>query len=150
MKRKNPLFYFGWLGLLGVLGLYLNAFVLWPFLAFFFFFSYKNMAPDELFWENVRRAGLKSFVAGSSFGLVATFALFYRSSIAYQFTSPQFASDGLTVSMGSEQYLQYVLGAAAFVLTYVIMICTFAFTLMWYGHKEKKFTENEINHENKA
>lgn len=150
MKRKNPLFYFGWLGLLGVLGLYMNAFVLWPFLAFFFFFSYKNMEPDELFWENVRRAGLKSFVAGASFGLIATIVLFYRSSIAYHLTAPLLAADGLTVSIDAALFEQFILCAAAFVLTFVILICTFAFTLMWYGHKEKKNLEDTSHDENKT
>jgi len=150
MKRKNPLFYFGWLGLLGVLGLYLQTSVLWPFLVFFFFFSYKSMEPDELFWENVRRAGLKSFVAGAAFSVVSLLALFYRSSIAYQLTFPQISSDGLTVSMDSALYEQMLLLSHAFSITIMIMLCTFAFTLMWYGHKEHKNFEEMSRDENKA
>ena len=63
MKRakKNPLSYLGWLGLIGIIGIYYMAPWMITFLLFFFFFTYSKMVPDELFWNNVRRAATKAF-----------------------------------------------------------------------------------------
>lgn len=62
MKRHNPLSYLGWLGLVGVVGINTGDWLLQLFVVYFFFFIYRNMPADELFWLNVRKAGFRAFI----------------------------------------------------------------------------------------
>lgn len=62
IAKRNPLSYFGWLGLIGIVGINTGDWELQLFLFYFFFFGYRNMTPDELFWGNVKRAGTISFL----------------------------------------------------------------------------------------
>lgn len=143
MKKKNALSYFGWLGLAGIAGIYLGTPVLWPFCLFFLFFSYRNTPADELFRENVRRAGLRAFAVGTAAGALSLLALFLRSSVVYRLAGPAASADGLTVTMEAAQWRQAVAGIALAEFTFAAALCTFALSLIWFGHREKEYLESD-------
>lgn len=123
---KNNLGYLGYLGFIGVLGLWMNSFVHIAFLLFFFFFTYANVIPDELFKENIKKSALNTFMLNM---IINTLIIIVCSSISnfYQFISP------------SNNMMLF--GIAAFTLNYVISILIFILTLMHYSHKEKRELE---------
>lgn len=153
-KKRNPLFWFGFLGIIGVLGLFAFSVTTISFLLFFFFFTYRNMTPDELFWQNVRRAGLRAFVAGTGFGLLWMLAVQCRG-VIMQMQGSLFATMGdsqaalaaaiasgkITLPMGV--YSQFVLAINGFVWTLLVSLGTFVFTLMYFNRKEKKFARED-------
>ena len=59
---KNKLAYLGFLGFIAIGGIVLREPPLFSFFAFFIFFNYAKVIPDELFLENVKRAGLRAFI----------------------------------------------------------------------------------------
>lgn len=59
---KNKFACLGFLGLLGFLGFLCSSPILFSFFANFVFFTYARIVPDELFWENVKQAGLVGFL----------------------------------------------------------------------------------------
>ena len=144
MKKKNVLSHFGWLGLIGVLGIFLNTPVLWTFCLFFFFFSYRNTPADELFWENARRAGLRAFAAGTAVGTLSILALFCRSSLVYKLAAPVSSAGGATVTMDTALWREVEIGTVLMEFTLAVMLCTFIFSLIWFGHREKKYVESDM------
>lgn len=123
---RNKLGYLGFLGLIGILGLWMGSFTHIAFLVFFFFFTYANVIPDELFKENIKKAALKAFIVSM---VINTLIMIASSVISnyYQFTSP------------NSSIMLFVI--AGFALNYVISILVFVFTLMYYGHIEKRELE---------
>lgn len=123
---KNKLAYLGFLGFVGLLGLYWGSFTHTAFLVFFFFFSYSRIIPDELFKENIRKAGLLAFVVNMAINLVIMSITTYVAN-RYQFTEPDF------------QVMYF--GYAAFILNFVISMLIFVFTLMRYAHQDRSVLE---------
>jgi hypothetical protein len=123
---KNKLAYLGFLGFIGLLGLYWGSFSHTAFLVFFFFFSYAKIIPDELFQENIRKAGLRAFVVNMEFNLIIMTVTTYVAN-RYQLTEPDF------------QVMYF--GFAAFILNFVISMLVFVFTLMRYAHQDRSVLE---------
>ena len=59
---KNKFACLGFLGLFGFLGFLCSSPILFCLFGNFVFFTYARVVPDELFWENVKRAGLAGFL----------------------------------------------------------------------------------------
>lgn len=133
--RKNPLSYLGWLGIVGVIGLFLRTPVMIACLLCFTFFSYRDMVADELFWTNVRRAGCRAFLVGFLFGVLCLAVLVPRA-IYYQFPRPQ-VTDGM-VWISEQSYLQSLLGTAAFVCLFVLMLAVFSISLLVFRRREAR------------
>lgn len=143
-KKRNPLCYFAALGIIGFIGVYMMSPVIMVFLLFFFFWGYRNMTPDELFWENVRRAGLRAFAAGVAVDAAAMIFLIVRA-LPYMFgfggAPYDFAVlDGM-VQMNESLFMHYVLLTYAFTIQMVVSLCTFFFSLMHFRKKEEKGAE---------
>jgi len=113
---KNKLAYIGFLGFIGVGGIFLEGGTLFSFFAFFSFFSFANVIPDELFWENVKRSALRAFFAQLA---VSSTAL-------------------ATGSILSDFNLSAGVMVIGLSLTYAIGILVFAFSIMHYEYMEKK------------
>ena len=60
---KNKMGYLGCIGFIGILGLWVGNFAISTFLVFFFFFTYAEVVPDELFKENIKKAALNAFIS---------------------------------------------------------------------------------------
>ncbi|MCC0639397.1 MULTISPECIES: DUF3796 domain-containing protein [unclassified Clostridioides] len=61
-KELNKLGFLGFLGFLGLIGILYNGEIhTISFCAFFVFFRYFNIMPDELFKENLRKAATPAF-----------------------------------------------------------------------------------------
>ncbi|WP_298844299.1 DUF3796 domain-containing protein [Clostridium sp.] len=123
---KNKMGYLGCIGFIGILGLWVGNFAISTFLVFFFFFTYAEVVPDELFKENIKKAALNAFISNM---IINTVILIVCTLITnfYHFTTP------------NSKMLSY--SFAAFTLNFVISILIFVFTLIFYGHKEKRSLE---------
>lgn len=143
-KTKNPLAKLGWLGLLGVLGVSIFAPWLMSFLPFFFFFTYRNVIPDELFWTNVGKAAIKAFIVYIIFTTVAFCFFAFRATFIYHFTPEMVVRMDNMVQLDFEYYLQHLLLSAVPVFSFIITLCTFFFSLMYYRRKEKKLLGEEL------
>jgi Na+/alanine symporter len=125
-KLKNKLGYLGFLGFVGILGLFWHSFIHSTFLVFFFFFTYANVIPDELFKVNIHKSALNAFIVNMVINMVII-AVSTTISNLYQFTEPD-----ITV-------MYFV--SAAFVLNFAISILVFVFSLMYLAHQEKSVLE---------
>lgn len=123
---KNKLGYLGYLGFIGVLGLWMGSFANSIFLVFFFFFTYAKVIPDELFKENIKKSALKAFIVNMTINTVILIVCTIITNF-YHFTTP------------NSRMLFY--SVAAFTFNFLISILIFVFTLMSYGHKEKRSLE---------
>lgn len=142
-KKRNPLFYLGWLGLIGILGIvYMSPWML-SCLLFFFFFFYGKMVPDELFWANVRRAGAKAFAVNIGFTLVGNFCMYVRA-VSYGKTYSKWEQVGGKFLVDGRLLEQYRLGTVILVFGFIITLCTFFFFMMYYRRQERKYTEEEV------
>lgn len=136
---KNKLSWLGFLGFIGVYGIFVMTPTLIVFLAFFFFFSYKNMIPDELFRQNVRKAGLRAFYVYLALAGGCLLLLHIR---AMQYSFEYFNIYGKDAAFMAEKNTeQGLLALGMFVWSFIVTICTFCFTLMRDSHKEKKLLE---------
>ena len=113
---KNKLAYLGFLGFIAIGGIVFREPPLYSFFAFFIFFSYANVIPDELFWENVKRSGLRAFIVQ-----------IFISSAALAVGS---------IMPNSDMSAGIMIAGLAF--TYSIGIVVFAWTLAYYERKEKE------------
>lgn len=133
--HKNPLSYLGWLGFVGIIGLCFSSPIMISFLLCFTFFAYGDMIADEMFWQNVRRAGFRAFLSGFGFGVLSQ-AIMIPRAMYYGFRPPQFA-DGVA-QISEQYYLQVLLGTAAFALSFIIMLVVFTGSLLIFRHREKQ------------
>lgn len=140
--KKNPLSYLGWLGVFGLMGASVGATWTLPFLLFFFFFTYSNAVADELFWNQVRRAGLRAFVVNVSLNSVVFLLMMITA-----FAVPRSAEESMR-EFGNGYYLveaglfgRQMLLVAVLIFGFIITLCTFLFTLMHYRRQEKKYVE---------
>lgn len=133
--HKNPLYYLGWLGVVGIIGFCFSSAILTSFLLCFTFFAYGDMIADEMFWQNVRRAGFRAFLSGFAFGILSQ-AIMVPRAMYYGFRPPQFVDGFAQVS--EQYYLQALLGSAAFVLSFILMLVVFAGSLLVFRHREKQ------------
>ena len=150
-KKRNPLSHLGWLGILGVLGLLIAPGLnILTCLLFFFFFTYRNMPADELFWQNVRRAGLRAFAVGTGVGLAWNVVIIIRGfTLTYKglmfMTMEEYQNAALaaraapTVTVPSGYYLQSEWIQLGFSWMLLLSLCTFMFTLMYFARREKKY-----------
>ncbi|MCL2579202.1 MAG: DUF3796 domain-containing protein [Oscillospiraceae bacterium] len=113
---KNKLAYLGFLGLVGIGGFITGDLLMFSFFAFFVFFTYANVVPDELFWENVKRAALRAFIVQMVVSSIAVAV------------GPVMPEDDLALTI--------TLGGLALAYSFGIMV--FALGLAYYEHKEKK------------
>ncbi|ADY55447.1 hypothetical protein Sgly_1122 [Syntrophobotulus glycolicus DSM 8271] len=113
---KNKLAYLGFLGFIGFGGLIGGKANLFSFLPFLIFFSYINVIPDELFWENVKNSAFYAFVVQTIISVIA-----------------------LTISTiitDTNLIVGVLIGGLS--LNYGIGIFIFALSLSYYEHREKK------------
>lgn len=146
MKRakKNPLSYLGWLGLIGIIGIYYMAPWMITFLLFFFFFTYSKMVPDELFWNNVRRAATKAFAVNIGSQTLIFLFLFFRavSGKGILFSEAVQAS-GEACLVDVNYLFSTMIQTSMNVIIFIVTLCTFFFCLMRYNRQEKKFVEED-------
>lgn len=133
--HKNPLYYLGFLGFVGIIGLCFSSPILSSFLLCFTFFAYGDMIADEMFWENVRRAGFRAFLSGFAFGILSQAVMVPRA-MYYGFRELQF-TDGFA-QISEQFYLQALFGSAAFVLSFILMLVVFTGSLLIFRHREKQ------------
>lgn len=139
-EAHNPLAYLSPLGVVGILGVILRATIFIPYLLFFFFLAYAFMPPDELFLQNVRRAGLRALAVYLVLNTLAALGL-VGNAIAHGWSSADVLITGVSVTLPLSQYVQCNLITCAFVLVFIATLCVFIFTLMYFNHREKKYTE---------
>ena len=139
--KRNPLSHLGWLGLIGLVGVWAMTPLLMVFLLFFFFFSYGHMTPDELFWANVRRAGIRALAVNLTLSGGAAVGFFLRA--LYRWPASELRMEDGLVTMPESLYGQYSLLASSGLLIFMVTLCTFIFTLMYISHREGKYTERE-------
>lgn len=142
-KKKNPLAKLGWLGFIGVMGLAIAAPWMTTFLLFFFFFTYQKAVPDELFWFNVKKAATTAFMVYVIFTTVIFFIFAFRATFIYHFSQDMVVFTDNIVQMDFEYYIHQLLLSAVPVLSFVITLCTFFFSLMYYRRKERKLLGEE-------
>lgn len=141
--KRNPLSYLGFLGFIGFVGLWSFSMSLLVFFLFFFFFTYTKMTPDELFWQNVRRAGLRALTVYLVLQCAHTLAMNIWG-IVYYFTSGGWSypvAEGGMVTVEEGLFTRYVLNGSVSVLLFIITICTFVLTLLYFDRKERKNAE---------
>ena len=145
MKRitsTNPFRYLGWLGCLGILGIFfIPAFI--PFLLCFSFFAYGGMKPDELFWENVRRASTRAFWTVFIIDTVWMFWLFVRG-MTFSYgdgTYIETVIEERTVTMGIFSFDQMMLMTFLLILNLALMIFIFSISMLRFRRQEKKMLE---------
>lgn len=114
---KNKLAYLGFLGLLGFGGLIIQNTTLFSFFPFFIFFSYANVIPDELFWDNVKKSALHAFIVQT---IISTIII----------AAGSFFAADLNLFVG------IMIGGLCF--NYGIGILIFALNLAYYENREKK------------
>ena len=113
---KNKLAYLGFLGFIGIGGILLLKPPLFAFSPFFIFFSYRNVIPDELFWENVKRSAFRAFIMQI---LISSAAL----AIGSIMTDANLATGVMVAGLS---------------FTYAIGIVVFAWSLSHYERKERE------------
>lgn len=123
---KNKLGYLGFLGFVGIYGIFWRSFTHSAFLIFFFFFTYLDIIPDELFKENIKKSASNAFMVNMIISIVILGVCTTISNL-YQYTEIN----------GNMLFYGFV----AFVLNFIISMLTFVFTLMHYAHKEKGLLE---------
>lgn len=138
--KKNPLSHLGWLGLLGVAGAFIGAPVLAVFLLFFFFFTYRNMPADELFWVNVRKAATRAFAVYIGYDIVAALILVALTVLTVIPAGLPVIDQGKAI-LSLDLFHMLFLILYLFVLGIALALCLFFFTLICIHRKEKKFLE---------
>lgn len=123
---KNKLGYLGFLGFVGILGLYWGSFTHSIFLIFFFFFSYRNVIPDELFKENIKKSALVSFMVNMIFNIM----ILLIGSIISNFNH-----------YDEPNMIMIFYTSIAFIINFIISISIFIFSLMYYSYREKRALE---------
>lgn len=143
-KKRNPLSYLGCLGLIGIFGLLSGSPHLLAFLLFFLFFIYVGVPADELFWQNVRRAGLRAFTAVCVWLSAGTLFTVYR---GFQLGDAGLIEPGLpmvltldsTVTLSAGLYTQMLLDGILCNFGFFLCIGIFVLTLMYFTWKDKKY-----------
>lgn len=146
---KNKLAYLGFLGFLGIFGLWSGAYAFVPFVLCFFFFTYANMECDELFILNLRRAGLWSATASLILqGILLCFTVWRNMTqapvdmelSAYE-TLVLTAAAGDTVTLPGFFFLSMHLLIAYFSIIFMLSLCIFMFSLLYFSKREKRAVE---------
>lgn len=137
----NPLSYLGWLGILGVFGIFFIP-VLIPFLLCFTFFSYYNMTADELFWNNVHRASMRSFWSVFVLDTTVAVTLFIRGmAIGSQPPYTPLAIQKDIVSMSVFTFDQFFIIFLTFFISITLMLLVFSISMLRFKKQEKKLLE---------
>ena len=143
-KKKNPLAYLGWLGLIGVWGICINALWMKVFVFFFAFFLYAKVTPDELFWKNVRKSAVRAFVVNVVLTVICMAFVAVRArwlSDLGPFYIEQVTQEVWKIDTA---YLsQLMLLSTLYVVGFVVTLCTFIFGVLYEMHKEKKLLGDE-------
>lgn len=152
-KKRNPLSYLGFLGFVGFFGVVLWTPAVAVLLLFFFFFGYGSMPADELFWENVRRAGLRAFTVSTAMGTLFIVAWFANS--LWMILTGRNGEQALEIANGVATLSEYALTiwmllGTFFVLTFVTSLCVFVMTLWRMDRKERKFLEADLAADNEG
>lgn len=148
---KNKMAYLGFLGFLGLFGLWAGATVFLPFLLCFFFFTYANMERDELFRHNLRRAGLYAAVVNLGLqALILVYAVWRNMTqapagmgmdmAAYE-TLVLRAYAGEAVTLPGFFFLSLHLQYVYFIITFMLSLCVFMFSLLYFSKREKRAVE---------
>lgn len=120
--KKNPVSYFGWLGLIGIIGINTGDFLLQTFLVYLLFFLYRNIPMDELFLLDVRKAGFRAFLVNL---LLNSFMVVWLA----------------VIERGARTARTPVMVVRMFALVYVVTFLVFLFTLFYYQKREKRSLE---------
>lgn len=137
-KRRNPLAYLRWLGLIGLLALWTDAPPLLVFLLFFFFFAYSAMAPHGLFWANVRRAGRRALAVNLSASCAGMLFLFIRG-FHHRLIPPQEKEGFFLVPAPQRTQASIVHGMFAWI--FILTVSVFIMTLIHFNRRKNRFTE---------
>lgn len=122
-RKRNPISFLGWLGWIGVLGINTGDFLLQIFVIWFFFFLYSNMPADELFWNNVRKAGFRCFVIGTLWGNIVIIIIV------------------IIKRVGETPHLVSLVTNVCFLGFYAILIF-FIGSLIYYHEQDKRYLED--------
>ncbi len=141
-KKKNPLAKLGWLGLIGIYGVFFGAWWAICFFLFFYLFSFWNTTPDELFWTGVKKSAIIAFCTNIVLTVIGMliagyFSLYRHYELKLPYEDSYTIMDGY-VSVHPILFGQRNLEVFFFHWIFIITLCTFFFSLMYYRHKEKK------------
>ena len=139
---SNPLSYIGWLGVLGMIGIFFAP-IFSPSILFFSFFPYAKMEADELFWENVRTSSTRGFWTAFTVMTITMLVLLIRG------ICHSWSGDGVqrvvikknSVIMGIFTYEQYMIVFFLMFLSMMLMISVFSISMFKFRKEEKKMLE---------
>lgn len=129
--HQNPLSHLGWLGIVGLVGLWHGPWSLLVFLLFFFFFRYRRVVPDELFLQNVRRAGLRAFAANTAAVCLLLLYLAVWSTWLYAAGAYRTAEEAAVL-------FHYDALLTAFALIFGLSVAVFLLSLLCFERRERR------------
>lgn len=140
---KNKLAYLGFLGIIGIFGLLSLSLSLSSFLLFFF--AYAKMPADELFRQNVQKAGVRALWTGLALDVTIILYSSYQATFAHRFApeelTPFFdaAAQGLRDITVSSAFFGHIYAVSVgFILSFVITLSVFIISLILIDRKERK------------
>lgn len=146
---KNKLAFLGFLGIIGVLGLWSLSLPLSSFLLFFFFFAYAKMPEDELFWQNVQRAGVRALWTALALDVAFILYFSYQATFVHQFAPEELtqffdvATQGLQNITVSSAFFGHLFAISmSFTLSFTITLSVFIVSLYLIDRKERKLLED--------
>jgi len=146
---KNKLAYLGFLGIIGIFGLWSLSLSLGSFLLFFFFFAYAKMPADELFWQNVQKAGARALWTGLALDAALILYSSYQATFVHRFEleelTPFFgaAAQGLQdITVSSAFFGNIFTVSVGCILSFVITLSVFIISLLLIDRKERKLLED--------
>lgn len=141
---KNKLAYLGFLGIIGIFGLWSYSLSLGSFLLFFFFFAYAKMPADELFRQNVQKAGMQALCTGLAVDVTIILYSSYQATFVHRFApeelTPFFdaAAQGLRNITVSSAFFGHIYAVSvSFILSFVITLSVFIISLFLIDRKER-------------
>lgn len=145
-KKKNPLAHLGWLGLIGVWGICINALWMKVFILFFVFCFFRSVIPDELFWQNVKKSAVRAFVVNVVLTVICMAFVAVRASWLVDELGP-FYIEQVTQEIWKidTAYLsQLMLLSVLYIIGFIITLCMFIFGILYEMQKEKKLSGDEL------
>ena len=142
---KNKLAFLGFLGVIGIFGLWSWSLSLSSFLLFFFFFAYAKMPEDELFRQNVQKAGVRALWTGLALNVAIILYFSYQATFVHRFAPEELTqyfdgvAHGLRDITVSSVFFGHVFAlSVGFTLSFVITLSVFIISLILIDRKERK------------
>ena len=146
---KNKLTFLGFLGVIGIFGLWSRSLSLGSFLLFFFFFAYAKMPADELFRQNIQKAGMGALWTGLTVDAAIILYSSFQATCIQKFTpqelTPFWDASALgiqNITVSSAFFGHMFLISIGFILSFVITLSVFILSLFLIDRKERNLLRN--------